>query len=106
MPTPSASQRPTTHAFGPIFIPFDANDEPLAECVGEDRHLRAFCACGEVSSFDAEAWLLRGLAFLSMSEFSGRLRCPCGRRHARFEVWPGSLKESGLKMRSASALYE
>lgn len=106
MAAPNASRRATTHARQPIYIPFDASGEPLADCVGEDRHLRAYCACGEVTSFDAEAWLLRGLAFLRMSEFSGRLRCPCGNRHARFEVWPGSLEESGLRMRSASALYE
>ena len=106
MPTPSAAQRLMAHAHHPIYIPFDATDEPLAECVGEDRHLRAYCECGEVTSFDADAWLMRGLAFLSMSEFSGRLRCPCGRRQARFVVWPGSLRESGLKMRAASALYE
>lgn len=107
MPAPSARQRPPTHACtAPVYIMFDVEDETLAECCGPDRHLRTRCACGAVAGFDPEAWIARKLGWRLVASFSGSLRCPCGRRHARFEVWPGTLAQSGLKIRSAAELYD
>lgn len=107
MSAPNARPRAMRHAPSPtIFVPFDVEDETLAECVGPDRHLQTLCACGDQSAFDPEVWIARGLGRLPMTSFSGRLRCPCGRRHAQFQVWPGTLAEGGLKVRSAAALYD
>jgi len=105
MPPSDAHQRATTHARTPVLIPFEADLETLAECVGPDRHLRTICGCGEMAEFDAAAWLERRLGDLSMVNFTDRLRCPCGRRQGRFEVWPGPPGRSGLKARSAASLY-
>ena len=55
--------------------------------------------------FDATAWLDRRLGDVSMINFTDRLRCLCGRRQGRFEVWPGPPGLSGLKTRSAASLY-
>jgi hypothetical protein len=107
MATPNADERLTTHAPSqPIYLPYAVDYEQLAETTGPDRHLRTICACGDVAEFDPEAWLARGLGARMVVEFSGSLRCPCGRRHARFEVWPGPLGSSGLPVRSASSLYD
>jgi len=97
----------TTHAPArPIYLPQEADTETLAEATGDDRHLRTYCACGEVAALDVDAWLARGLGFKAVVEFSGSLRCPCGRRHARFEIWPGALSEACIKIRSAASLYD
>lgn len=105
MSTLSAGQRATTHVCREVLIPFEADIETLAECVGPDRHLRTVCHCGEKAEFDPEAWIHRGLGYLSIANFSDRLRCPCGSRQGVFEVWPGPAGRSGLPMRSAASLY-
>jgi hypothetical protein len=103
----NAHGRLTTHACAPpIYLPYEVDYEQLAETVGYDRHLRTICACGAVAEFDPEAWLARGLGARMVAEFSGSLRCPCGRRHARFEVWPGPPGSSGFVIRSAASLYD
>jgi hypothetical protein len=106
MPPPTANPRATSHAWTSVHIPFDADIETLAECVGPDRHLRTICGCGEMAEFDATAWLDRRLGDFSMVNFTDRLRCPCGRRQGRFEVWPGPAGCSGLTTRSAASLYD
>ena len=105
MSTPNAKPRATAHACPTVLIPFEADLETLAECVGPDRHLRTICGCGEMVEFDATAWLDRRLGDVSMINFTDRLRCPCGRRQGHFEVWPGPPGRSGLKTRSAASLY-
>lgn len=102
-----AKRRPTAHApIASVFVPYDADSDTLAQTVGQGRHLRVICRCGEVAGFDASAWLDRGLSFKRLADFSGQLRCPCGGRLGRFEVWPGSLAQSGLVVRSAASLYD
>ena len=107
MPASSATTRLPAHvSITPDAPLFSVEDETLAQCQGGDRHLRTRCACGAVAGFDPEAWMARRLGERQVASFSGSLRCPCGRRHARFEVWPGTLAQSGLKVRSAAELYD
>lgn len=106
MPSPAAISRATPHACTSVLIPFEADIETLAECVAPDRHLRTICGCGEMAEFDATAWLERRLGDFSIVNFTDRLRCPCGRRQGRFEVWPGPAGCSGLKTRFAASLYD
>jgi len=103
----TACRGSTTHApTRAIYVPCDVDNLTLAEAVGDNRHLRTFCACGDIAGLDVSAWLARGLGFKAVTDFSGSLRCPCGRRTARFEMWPRALTEAGIKIRSAAALYE
>lgn len=106
MPTASITSIGSIQAHGSVHVPYEVDLETLNECVGPDRHLRTLCRCGAVTEFDPEAWLARRLGDLSMINFTHRLRCPCGDRYGRFEVWPGPPGQSGLKMRSAAALYD
>jgi hypothetical protein len=106
MPSPNAPRRATPHVCADVLVPFEVDIETLAECVSPDRHLRTICGCGEMAEFDATAWLDRRLGEFSMVNFTDRLRCPCGRRQGRFEVWPGPAGRSGLKTRSAASLYD
>lgn len=106
MPAPSAMPRLPTHVPLRSDLHRAAGDRTLAECHGPDRRLRTVCACGVVAGLNPEAWLTRRLGWRPVRSFSGSLRCPCGRRHARFEVWPGPLARSGLKVRAASELYD
>jgi len=107
MPPQTASRGLSPYASTrPVYLPHDVDEETLAEATGPNRHLRTYCACGDVAALDADAWLERGLGFKAVVEFSGSLRCPCGRRQARFEVWPGSLSEACIKVRSAASLYD
>lgn len=96
-----------THAPAqPIYVPCDVDGLTLAETASEGRHLRTLCGCGDVAGLDVSAWLARGLGFKPVTDFSGSLRCPCGRRSARFEVWPGDLLTAGIKVRFAASLYD
>jgi hypothetical protein len=106
MPTPNANPRATQRACASVHVPFEADIETLAQCVGPDRHLRTLCDCGETAEFDATAWLERRLGDFSIINFTDRLRGPCGRRRGRFEVWPGPAGCSGLKTRFAASLYD
>lgn len=106
MPALSAIPRLPTHVPPPPDLGRAAGDMILADYHGPDRHLRTVCACGVIAAFDPDAWLARRLGWRPIQSFSGSLRCPCGRRHARFEVWPGPLAQSGLKRRAASELYD
>ena len=97
----------TTHVSArPIYLPCDVDTETLSEATGGDRHLRTICRCGDVSALDVSAWLARGLGFKVVTDFSGSLRCSCGQRQARFEIWPGSLAEAFVKVRYAASLYD
>jgi hypothetical protein len=104
----TAGQRLTPHAvYRPVWLPYEADEnKTLAEATAEDRHIRTLCACGRVAELDATAWLERGLWFKPLVEFSGNLRCPCGSRRARFEIWPGPHGQSGLPLRFAASLYD
>lgn len=90
----------------PPFRPFDAGTTRLSETQGPDRHLRIICACSDIAEFDPAAWTARRLGDRPMADFSDRLRCPCGRRTGRFEVWPGPMGRNGLPIRSAASLYD
>jgi hypothetical protein len=62
----------------------------LSHGVGPDRHLRAACtACERRVVFDPAPWVDQGLAGLPLTAFEARLRCVCGARRARLEIWPG-----------------
>ncbi len=62
----------------------------LSHGIGPDRHLRAACGvCGRRVVFDARQWVEQGLAGLPLIRFEARLRCVCGARRARLEVWSG-----------------
>ncbi len=100
------ARRARPRACAQVLVAFEADIETLAECVGPDRHLRTICRCGEMVEFDATAWLDRRLGELAMVNFTDRLRCPCGGRQGRFEVWPGPAGCSGLKTRFAASLYD
>lgn len=89
-----------------LFVPEGPETFTLAKAAAPGRHIETLCRCGERAEFDARAWLDRGLGFQMLQDFSGRLRCRCGARQARFEVWPGELGTSGLKVRSAAELYD
>lgn len=102
----AAARAPTHAPSRPLFAPEGAEAFTLAEAMAPGRHIETLCRCGERAEFDARSWLDRGLGFLPLQEFSGRLRCRCGGRQAYFEVWPGELGTSGLKVRSAAELYD
>lgn len=90
----------------PLFVPEDADAFTLAQAVAPGQHIETLCPCGQRAEFDAKAWLDRGLGFRPLQDFSGWLRCRCGGRQGRFEVWPGEPGSSGLKIRSAAELYD
>ncbi len=76
----------------------------LSHGVGKDRHLRAACAvCGRRVVFDPLPWIEQGLAGLPLRSFEGRLRCVCGARRARLEVWSGPSPQDALPDRSIYA---
>jgi hypothetical protein len=65
-------------------------DLPLAHGVGPDRHLRASCrSCGRQVVFDPTPWIGERLGGHRLTWFESRLRCLCGGRSARLEIWTG-----------------
>jgi hypothetical protein len=71
-------------------------DVPLAHGVGPVRHLRAHCrVCGRRIVFDPTHWIRQHLGGLRLTHFETRLRCICGARQARLEIWSGPA-EPGL----------
>jgi hypothetical protein len=74
-------------------------DIALSYGVGPDRHLRATCAaCHRQVVVNAAAWLAEGLGGLRLTHFEARLRCLCGARSARLEVWPGPPPEGSAEL--------
>ena len=107
MPTSRAiSRAPTRAPSRPLFVPESAQGFTLEQAMEPGQHIETLCPCGERAEFDARSWMDRGLGFHPLQEFSGRLRCRCGSRQAYFEVWPGEPGTSGLKVRSATELYD
>lgn len=65
----------------------------LEDALGEDRHLVACCPaprCEARTPCDPASWIGEGLGRLPLRVFSERLRCSCGSRQARLEIWPGA----------------
>src|SRR4051812_44919400 len=65
---------------------------PLAHGVGDDRHVRAICACGAMSVVDTSMWIAAGLGGEALWRFEDRMRCQCGARSVPLEIWYGKAR--------------
>lgn len=66
----------------------------LRQAVGEDRHLRAHCACGRNGPVSTDYWMARGWGGRSLVGLIDYVRCTCGGRRLEMVVaigrrWPG-----------------
>jgi hypothetical protein len=86
-------------AFSPMHSGPEAARLPLAHAVGQDRHLRARCpCCRQMAVLDASPWIEMRLGAQRLESFEDRLRCVCGSRRARLEIWSGAAsQEARLK---------
>lgn len=67
----------------------------LGHAVGPDRHLRARCpSCGAQAILPAKSWVERREGGVSLDALGARMRCLCGGRWARMEVWHGPEPEA------------
>jgi len=67
---------------------------PLAHGVGDDRHVRALCACGGMSVVDTAPWIAAGEGGKPLHAFEDRMRCACGARSIPLEIWYGKARPS------------
>lgn len=67
---------------------------PLAHSIGENRHLRAVCACGASSVVDTSMWIAEGLGGQPIPSFYDRMRCACGARSVKLEIWYRQVRPS------------
>ncbi len=68
----------------------------LRDAVGQNRHVRAHCACGRNGPVYVDYWMSRGWGDRRLADLDDRVRCVCAGRRVRLlavmgAAWPGDI---------------